>query len=379
VGYTATVRRDEMDRGGAVAAEREAGLSALSPVVSEEETSEWRRTLPDAVAVTGATGFLGYHLVAALERCGRRPRLLVRDPSRLAPELAAGAEIVTGDLDDRAALHRLVADCSVVLHLAGVVRAARAAHFHRANARGTANVVAAVRARGSKPRLVYVSSLAAAGPSPRPEGRGPEEPPAPISAYGRSKLDGERAVRSLSTPWVILRPPAVYGPRDTDMLQFFRLAAGGVVPLPAGERFVTLAHASDVVRGILQAASGRVDGRILHLGEPSPRPMQRLVAEMARAGGVEARVVPIPAALIRVLGAVGDALHWVGWQRLALTSDKARELCARHWSSRTVESLQALGVAGTVPFPEGAAQTWAWYRQVGWVPRAKMHGERSRR
>ncbi len=362
-----------------MATDGDAGLKPLSPLLGEGETDQWRRTLPPTVAVTGATGFLGYHLVAALERCGRRPRLLVRDPSRLDAALAGGAEVVTGDLDDAAALRRLLDDCAVVLHLAGVVRAPSAAHFHRANAVGTANVVEAVRASAVAPRLVYVSSLAAAGPSPRPEGREPEEPPAPVSAYGRSKLEGERAVASLATPWVILRPPAVYGPRDTDMLQFFRLCAAGLVPLPAGERFVTLAHASDVVRGILQAACGQANGRILHLGEPTPRAMRALVAEMARAGEVQARVVPVPAGIVRLLGALGDGLHRVGWHRLALTSDKARELCARHWSSRTVASLRALGLAGAVPFPEGAAQTWAWYRQAGWVPRANMHGERTRR
>lgn len=349
----------------------------LSPDIGEDEVASWRRAVPEVIAVTGASGFVGHHVVDALLRCGRRPRLLLRDPRRLSPAVAAACTVVVGDLGNEGALERLVHGADLVIHLAGVVRAGSADRFFEANARGTARLVGALDAAAPTARLLHISSLAAAGPSPIPEGRGPEDTPAPISAYGRSKLAGEEAVRHRGGPWVVIRPPAIYGPRDRDMFQFFRLAARGVVPVPAGERWVTLVHVSDVVRAILQAGDGRVDRRTLHVGEAAPRPMSELVAVLAQAGSVSARVVPLPAAVFRAAGLVGDLLQRLGVRSVAMTSDKARELVARHWSARTAGSLAALALPGTVPFLAGAAHTWAWYRNAGWLPHGKMPTERT--
>jgi nucleoside-diphosphate-sugar epimerase len=299
-----------------------------------------------------------------------RPLVLARDPSRLLPELRERCGVVVGDVEDADAVRRLAEGCGTLLHLAGRLRAARAANFDRTNRGGTENVVGALAGTGA--RLVYVSSLAAAGPSDDPAGRSPEDEPAPISAYGRSKLAGEVATRAHEGPWSILRPPAIYGPRDVDVLQFFKLAAKGVVPLPAGERWVTVAHVADVVRATLAAAAGAATGAVVHLGEPEPLEMRALIAALAAAGGVRARTVSLPPALVRVAGVAGDALQRLGLSGVALTRDKAGELLARHWSARTKASLALLGLEGYVPFAAGTAATWEWYRQAGWLPRAKI-------
>ena len=219
---------------------------------------------------------------------------------------------------------------------------------------------------------MHVSSLAAAGPSPDPAGRGPDDEAAPISAYGRSKLAGEAAARAYPGAWVILRPPAIYGPRDIDILHFFRLVARGVVPLPAGERWLAIAHVADVVRAILAAAAGAATGRVVHLGEPAPQEMRAMIATLAAAGGVRARTVALPACLVRAAGAAGDALQRLGFRSVALTGDKARELLARHWSARTEGAYRDLALTGFVPFSAGATATWQWYREQGWLPRASM-------
>jgi nucleoside-diphosphate-sugar epimerase len=154
--------------------------------------------------------------------------------------------------------------------------------------------------------------------------------------------------------------------------QFFRLAARGVVPLPAGERLVTTAYVADVVRSLLAAGSGGHWRRVLHVGDPQPRTMRDLIAALAGAGGVRARTVEVPGLLVRVAGQLGDLLQRLGARRVALTSDKAAELLARHWTAGTEESMRLLGVAGSVPFGAAAAATWAWYREHGWLPRAKI-------
>jgi nucleoside-diphosphate-sugar epimerase len=344
---------------------------ALPVEISADEIAGLTAGVRAPVALTGATGFVGSHLAEACVRTALRPRLLVRDPRRLLPELAGRADLVTGSLEDAGALDALVAGCGTVFHLAGVVRAGSAAEFDRGNRAGTERLVAALRRNAPDARLVHVSSLAAAGPSAEPSGVAPDDAPAPVSAYGRSKLAGERAAREWGR-CVVVRPPAIYGPRDTDVLQFFRLAARGIVPLPAGERWVTTAFVSDVVRTLLAAGSGDVLGRVLHVGDPGPLTMRALIAELAAAGGVRARVVEVPAGLLRVAGRVGDLLQRLGARGVALTSDKAGELLARHWTARTEESLRRLGVTGSVPFALGAAATWAWYRERGWLPRAKI-------
>ncbi|HVN74690.1 MAG TPA: NAD-dependent epimerase/dehydratase family protein [Thermoanaerobaculaceae bacterium] len=346
---------------------------ALPVEITSGELAEACPRIPLPLAVTGATGFIGSHLVDSLLAGGVQPRLLVRDPARLRERPRSSAVIVRGGLDDAPAIRELVAGCATVVHLAGLVRAESGERFDRVNRLGTRSVVEALRDAAPGARLVHVSSLAAAGPSPDPAGRAPEDEPGPVSAYGRSKLAGELEARAHPGPWVVLRPPAVYGPRDIDVLQFFKLAARGMVPLPSGERWVTVAFVGDVVRAILAAAGGVADRTTLHVGEAEPRTMAGLVAVLAAAGGVRARVVRVPPFLVRALGAGGDLLQRLGMRDVAMTSDKARELLARHWSSRTEPSLAALGLPGFVPMPDGAAATWAWYRDRGWVrPRVKM-------
>lgn len=348
------------------------GFEEFSPELGEDELNSLVHGIAPPVALTGATGFVGSHVLDALRAAGVPRRVLVRQVRRLPAGSPGEESVVEGSLEDGAALRALVREAGTVLHVAGVVRAGRGADFVRANVGGTARLLDAMAAAAPGARVVYVSSLAAAGPSTVPAGRPPDQLPAPVSAYGRSKLGGEEHVRGWSGPWVILRPPAIYGPRDRDVLQFFRLAARGVVPLPAGERWVTVAHVTDVVRAVL-AAGSRGTNLVLHVGEPFPQRLDELIATLARAGEVsKPRVLSVPGLLLRAAGRAGDALQRLGARGVAMTSDKVGELLARHWTAATAASLAALGLAGFVPFERGARATWAWYRRQGLVPRGTI-------
>jgi nucleoside-diphosphate-sugar epimerase len=342
--------------------------SHTNPLVAPRAVARWLDRLPLPVAVTGGTGFVGSHLVDTLCAAGIEPRVLVRD--RRAPRWIADAPVewIEGALDDGEALERLVAGAGTVFHLAGVVRAGREADFDIGNRRGTASLVSAVRTAAPGARLVHVSSLAAAGPSKDSSGIGPEVEPSPISWYGRSKLAAENEVRALgeATWWSIVRPPAIYGPRDTDIFEFFRMASRGIVAVPSGERWLTVAWAGDVVRSIISTAVGEAGG-VFHLGQADPILLDSLIGDLCRAGGVSSRVIRVPAFAVGAAGAVGGALQRCGWRRLPLTSDKARELLARHWTSRTAESMRALGIERGMNFREGAVLCWSWYRARGWV------------
>ena len=342
--------------------------SHTNPLVPPEAVGIWLDGLSKPVAITGGTGFVGSHLVDTLCAAGVEPRVLVRNPD--APRWIAGAPVqwIPGSLSDTASLQRLVEGAGTVVHLAGVLRAARERDFDTGNRVGTSNVVSAMREVAGSARLVHVSSLAGVGPSPTPEGIGPEAEPAPISWYGRSKLGAEREARMWTEGggWMILRPPAIYGPRDSDVFEFFRMANRGLVALPGGERWLTVAWVGDVVRSILAATAAEANC-LFHLGEPDPLLLDDLIAKLCDAGGVRARVVRVPPALVSGAGAIGSALQRLGLRRLALTSDKSRELLARHWTARTADSLEALGISASTPFHEGAAEAWLWYRNQGWL------------
>jgi nucleoside-diphosphate-sugar epimerase len=325
--------------------------------------------IPQPIALTGGTGFVGSHLVDTLCSAGLRPRVLVRDVGN--PRWISGvdADWVEGSLADPGSLRRLVDGAGTVVHLAGVVRAGREVDFDEGNRRGTANLVAAINEVAPTTRLVHVSSLAAAGPSPTPEGRAPEDPPAPISAYGRSKLGGETEVAAMagSTWWCILRPPAVYGPRDTDIFEFFKMASKGMAAIPAGERWLTMVYVADVIRAIVAAAATGARGEIYHLGEPEPQPLEEIFNQLAEAGGCRVRIVRVPSAVITAAGAAGSLLQLLGWRRLPLTLDKTKELLASHWTAVTTSSLNALGLGTGTSFAAGADAAWQWYRFKGWL------------
>jgi nucleoside-diphosphate-sugar epimerase len=342
--------------------------SYTNPLVPPEEVRTWLDAMPRPVAITGGTGFVGSHLVDTMCAAGIEPRVLVRDPN--APRWIAGAPVrwVVGSLADRESLTHLVEGAGTVVHLAGVLRAARESQFDAGNRQGTVNLVDAMHEVADPARLIQLSSLAAAGPSPTPGGIGPEAEPAPISWYGRSKLGAEREAGRWAGGGgrVILRPPAIYGPRDTDVYEFFRMANRGVVALPGGERWLTVAWVGDVVTSILAAAAGETDG-IYHLGDPKPLRLDELIAILCEAGGVRARVIRVPPLLVSGAGAAGSALQRLGLRRIALTSDKSRELLARHWTARTADSLETLGIKASKPFREGAETTWNWYRNQGWL------------
>ncbi len=181
--------------------------------------------------VTGGSGLIGSHLVEHLLSEGDEVRVLLRDavrPGWLA-SATVGLDVVTGDITDSQALDRAVHGVDVVYHVAGRTLSFSEGGFNQVNQAGTANVAAACARRTSPPVLVAVSSLAAAGPSLPGRPRVEDDRPAPITAYGRSKLRGEEALRNYASqvPITIIRPPGVFGPREPYFLGMFKLVWRG--------------------------------------------------------------------------------------------------------------------------------------------------------
>src|SRR5690242_2618332 len=244
------------------------------------------------VLVTGATGFVGSHLVEALRRRGDQVTALARSAGKAAALAPLGVEVVPGDLDDRPALERAMHGRDVVYHVAGIVAARSEADFMATNRDGTRNVVAAARSAPVS-RLVLVSSMAAAGPTIKGRPLLGDEAPRPVTAYGRSKLAAEQAVTASGLGWTIVRPPVVYGPRDQEVLKVFRLARLGIAPvLGDGSQELSAVYGPDLAEALIAAAtSASAAGRTYYACHPEVFTGTQMARAVGRAMGRSPAVI----------------------------------------------------------------------------------------
>jgi uncharacterized protein YbjT (DUF2867 family) len=300
------------------------------------------------LALTGGTGFVGQ---AVLDEAARRG-LAVRALARREQEARTGVEWVRGDLADGEALATLVAGAEAVLHVAGVVNAPDPAGFRLGNVTGTEAMVEAAKAAGVD-RFVCVSSLSAREPQ--------------LSAYGNSKRDAEAVVEASGLDWTIVRPPAIYGPRDDAILELFKTARWGVVPMPPPGR-ASMIHAEDLARLLLALTPGW-PGVLRRTFEPDDgRPGGWSHAELAQAIGqaVGRRVwaPAVPAGLMRTGARLDRLLRGAGAK---LTSDRVGYMVHPDWVSRPdMAPPPELWRAG-IPTPEGLKATARWYREHRWL------------
>jgi nucleoside-diphosphate-sugar epimerase len=330
-----------------------------------------QRVAAPKVLITGATGFVGSHVVENLARAGHPIRALVRatsDTSRLAEH---GAELVHGGLHDAGALGRAVQGVDVIVHLAALTHARSAAELHRANETGTRDLVAA--ALGAEPgprRFVYLSSLAAAGPSRNGRPVTVEDAPRPLTAYGRSKLAGEFACLAAADllDVVVLRAPAVYGPRDRELLRFFQFANRGILPVPSGPaRPLQLVHAHDLARAIERAVNVPGVRGTMHIADPQAYDWETVARLIARAVDTSARVLRVPGAAIIAAATVMEFGTRLTRRSSIFNLDKAKELLAPGWLCETEGARAALGFVAGIRLPEGLRETARWYRDHRWL------------
>jgi len=322
--------------------------------------------------VTGANGFIGSHLVEALVARGDEVRALLRPTSDRRWLEGLDYAAVIGDLDDTSALEAAAAGVDVVYHVAGVTKARDDRDFMRVNARGTANVAAACSAQETPPRLVYVSSQAAAGPCGSGAGASREDEEClPITDYGQSKLDGERALAEYAAklPYVILRPSAIYGPRDAEMFLFFKFLSHGVEPaFGRAARYVSLCYISDIVAALLLASEvDRARGQTYFVAHDEVWDWHRLSQAAAAALGVKARRVRMPEAVLFGAATIAELTAAVRGRAATLNRQKARDLVQRRWVCDISKAKDELGFAPAVGFEAGARRTASWYREQGWL------------
>ena len=309
------------------------------------------------LALTGASGFIGQRLVPLLAADGWRVRLLLRrDPAR--PEWrGAEPQVVAGDLADPVALRQLVAGADAVVHVAGLIKAARRRHFYAINHQGSIALADAVLAAAPAAKFLHVSTIAAREPS--------------LSHYAGSKRAGEDAVlERLGQRVTVLRPPAVYGPGDRETLVFFQLAAKRFVPLagPADAR-AAMIHVDDLTALLVALLREAPRGAVLTAADARPegyswREVFRTAA--LAVGNQRARLFNAPAGLLHAIALAGDIGRAFGSANM-LNHQKLGELRHRDWSVSGPEWARPTGWEPRYRLNEGFGQTVAWYRRAGWL------------
>ncbi|HYG68871.1 MAG TPA: NAD-dependent epimerase/dehydratase family protein [Anaeromyxobacteraceae bacterium] len=320
--------------------------------------------------VTGAAGFLGTALVRLLASRGHEVRALARPGRAGALADVAGVELFAGDATDPASMRDAVRDRDVVFHLAGVRRAIDPEEFRRVNAESTRIALeAALAAAPGLSRFVLAGSLAAAGPSRVP--RREDEPLAPVEPYGASKAEAERIAFGFADrlPVTVARPPRIMGPGDRENLIFFRIAkAGFALGFTGPERPLSWIDVDDCAAGFLLAAERpEAVGEPFFLASDERTSAQGLMLAAARALGVRARAVRIPAAALRGAAAAAELLTRATGRRLPLNRKLAAQVLAPGWVCDVTRARERLGFTAPTSLQDSIDRAARWYRARGLV------------
>lgn len=316
-----------------------------------------------SVLVTGGTGFVGSRLVELLNSRGYAVTCLVRDRENLRWLEGQKVRLVQGDCLDPATLPQAVQGAAMVVHAAGLTKAIRSREYYTVNQKGTENLLeaCAAHARGLK-KFILVSSLAAAGPADAGQ---------PVSDYGWSKLRAEEAALRFQDrfPVVILRPTAIYGPRDRDVFELFRWAAKGVMlEINGRERFLQWCHVADAAEAVVRAMEHDVPtGSVYCIAEKRVWSLTQFRDTLLRAGGVTARVVTVPAAAAYLMAVAAELSGRIRGRATILNRQKVREAMQRSWTCDVAPAAKDLGFRAAVTLEQGLAMTWSWYREQGWI------------
>lgn len=318
--------------------------------------------------VTGATGFIGSHLAEALLSMQWRVRCLVRKTSVLRWVPVDDVSLINGDVAEaNEDLERAVRNVSVVFHLAGLTSATDDSAYIAVNVEGTRNVVRAMQKVAPDAMIVFCSSLAAAGPSTGRRPLNETDSPSPVSAYGRSKLTAERIVEESGLHYLIVRPPAVYGPRDTDILAAFRLAARGIALRVAPEhQQLSLVHVEDLARGLARAAE--TEGRgLYYMTDGMVHTWESVLDNVARAVGKRTKILAIPQFVADGLSRLEILRASMFGSKPLLTPDRIIEMSQSSWTCDDTRARLDIDYESSITLPDGMRSTAEWYRKQGWL------------
>jgi len=323
------------------------------------------------IALTGATGFVGSWLAEELIHDGHELTCLVRPTSNLHWIQHLPLRKVVGDVTDRDSLADFVEGQDILIHAAGVTKARTEEEYLRANAQSTQNLLEVVlQVHPHLKRFVLISSQAAAGPSSPGAPKSEEAPPEPLTAYGRSKLAAERIALKYrdQIPVTIIRPPAVYGPRDRDVFAYFRLANWRLMPLLGKNGQVSVVFVRNLTYGIRLAMDHpRAVNEIYFLTDDGTFSWRQLGQMIAEAVGKHAVPIRVPMVVIRFLAGLSQIYSNLTRRAVLLNREKLLEIRQPYWTLSIEKAKRELGYSPPYTTREAIHLTAQWYREQGWL------------
>lgn len=324
------------------------------------------------VFITGASGFLGSYLVELLLQRGESVRCLMRPSSNFHfIDQYRSVELVPGDLCDPAELRSALKGVNLVIHAAALTCAASIRHYYDVNVQGTFALLTAVRRYAPcVQRVVLISSLAAGAGIQDQTAEQIRCPFYPVSHYGRSKLMADHKAQDFADqlPITIIRPPVIYGPRDTKMLVFFKMLQKGIFLLPKGEHTISKIYAPDVALCVWRAMLAPVpSGSIYFIDDGDPQPWPDLLRQLAEVINSKIRLeATVPDWMMKFMAAMADAYRFLSGKPTFFSSDKLQEIRQPFWVCDHAKAKHELNWAPTTDWSRGVQLTYDWYKQVGW-------------
>lgn len=324
------------------------------------------------VLITGGTGFIGSHLVESLLQRGVQVRCLVRKTSDLKWLKDLPIEVVHGDCSNKPSLVEAVKAVDQVFHLAGVTKAIKEETYFEVNAFGTENLIHSCLENNPRiQKFIYLSSQAAAGPSRNGSKKKESDQCEPVSPYGQSKRLGEELAlaHAHELPLLILRPSAVYGPRDKDVYAFFKCLSKRIKPCLSGQdQHLSLCYVKDIAQAILLAAEAQTEsGEIFFLSDGHDYRMEEIGDTFAEAMGVTAFRIRVPKMMIWGIASFSEYFSKFSKKPSLLNKGKAKEMVQKDWVCDITKAKTVLGFKPRIHLQEGAKLTFEWYRKENWL------------
>lgn len=322
--------------------------------------------------VTGANGFLGSHLVDRLLDRGDEVRVLIRKSSNLRWLMDKELQFHYGDVvGDLKGIGEGLQGIDVLFHVAGVIKALDSRTYYNVNARGTENVLeTCLKVNPKIKRVVVVTSLAAHGPGKEMEPAREENECHPLTDYGRSKRDAELIALKYAhrLPVTIVRPPAIYGPRDDQILEFFRMVRWGLAFLPGfGRRVLNLCHVDDVVSGLLLAAESPIAlGEIFFVGDDRNYDWAEAADTIGHVIGRRPIKIRLPEPVVYGVAGVSEAIGKAVRRTFSINWDYAKNFLQKNWALDISKAKNLLGYRPRYSLEQGAKNTFDWYKSEKW-------------
>ncbi len=321
--------------------------------------------------VTGASGFVGSHLVDLLLEKGNEVRCITRKTSSLKWLENKDVKIFDCGLYDKEGLKQVLDGADYLYHVAGVVKAKKPEGYIKGNVETTKALFETLVELDSQiKRVVIVSSQTACGPSLDGTPVNEETKPHPITNYGRSKLAQEELAKSYMDkfPVSIVRPPAVYGERDTEIFLVFRTFKQGLLTLIGfDDKKLSLVHAADLVNGIyLVATEDAAVGQTYFIGSEKYYGWNEVGDEMAKSFGRNAIRLKLPHSIVYTFAGLAEFFSLFSSKAATFNIEKARDFVQAAWTCDVSKAKKEIGYSQNVSLAEGIKRTIAWYKEMKW-------------